>query len=136
MTFQWLQMRISEENDRRRREKNTLERLPKALEEVRTNIESCVTAYCAAFGQDAARATGDSKVIRISTADQRVEVSLDPLIPGFQIHRAGADSLIVEVGLLPGDKLFFRDRARDQYVTMEELTRRVLDRIFFPKLGE
>jgi len=136
MTFQWLQMRISEENDRRRREKSTLERLPKALEEVRTNVENCVTAYCDAFGRDTARVTGDNKVFRVSTADQRVEVTLDPLIPGFQVHRAGADPLIVEVGLLPGEKLYFRDKTRDQYVTMEELTRRVLDRIFFPKLAE
>jgi hypothetical protein len=41
---------------------------------------------------------------------------------------------MIEVGLLPGDKLFFRDH--DEFLTMEELTRRILDRAFFPKLGE
>jgi hypothetical protein len=41
---------------------------------------------------------------------------------------------MIEVGLLPGDKLFYRDQ--DQFVTMEELTRRILDRALFPKLGE
>jgi hypothetical protein len=36
--------------------------------------------------------------------------------------------------MLPGDKLFFRDREKDQYVSMEEVTHRALDRAFFPKL--
>ena len=60
-----------------------------------------------------------------------------PTLPGIQIDNGnGGDPLLIEIGLLPGDKLFFRDRAQDQYVTMEDLTRRILDREFFPKLGE
>jgi len=40
---------------------------------------------------------------------------------------------MIEVGLLPGDKLFYRDQ--DEFITGEELTRRILDRALFPKLG-
>ena len=63
----------------------------------------------------------------------KVEMSIVASLPGFRIDRGG-DPLMIEVGLLPGDKLFFRDQ--DQFVTMEELTRRILDRALFPKLGE
>lgn len=67
----------------------------------------------------------------------RVEVTLVPKLPGLQIdHGNGAEPVLIEIGLLPGDKLFYRDRVQDQYVTMEELTRRILDRALFPKLGE
>ena len=52
-----------------------------------------------------------------------------------QIDRAGRP-LTIEVGMLPGDKLYFRDMELDQYVTAEELTRRILDRGMFPKLPE
>jgi len=34
--------------------------------------------------------------------------------------------------VLAGDKLFYRDG--DEYITLEELTRRILDRALFPKL--
>ena len=34
MSFQWLQMRITEEKDRRAREAQILERLPRALDEL------------------------------------------------------------------------------------------------------
>jgi hypothetical protein len=43
---------------------------------------------------------------------------------------------MVEVGLLPDDKVFYRDRDQDKYLTVEELTRRILDRSLFPKLAE
>jgi hypothetical protein len=32
--------------------------------------------------------------------------------------------------------VFFRDRVLDKYLNMEDLTRRILDRALFPKLGE
>ncbi len=58
-----------------------------------------------------------------------VEIVVAPSIPGFQVDRGvGGEPLIIEVGVLPGDKLFYRDRAKDQYVNMDELTRRILDR--------
>jgi hypothetical protein len=63
----------------------------------------------------------------------KVEVSIIPSLPGFRIERGG-EPLMIEVGLLPGDKLFCRDQ--DQFITMEEPTRRIPDRALFPKLGE
>jgi len=48
----------------------------------------------------------------------------------------GEYSLAVEVGLLPSDKLYYRDCQQDQYLTREDLTERVLDRALFPKLRE
>jgi hypothetical protein len=62
-----------------------------------------------------------------------VDVTVAPALPGFRIERGG-EPLEIVVGILPGDKLFYRDG--DQYLTMEELTRRILDKALFPKLGE
>jgi hypothetical protein len=39
-----------------------------------------------------------------------------------------------KAGPQPEDKLFYRDG--EQYLTMEELTRRIMDKALFPKLGE
>ena len=64
-----------------------------------------------------------------------IKILTDPAIPGFQIDRAGSP-LLVEVGILPGEKVIYRDRERDEYLSMEELTRRILDRSLFPKLAE
>jgi hypothetical protein len=58
-----------------------------------------------------------------------------PDIPGFRLER-GEYSLAIEVGVLPSDKLYYRDCEQDKYLTMEELTRRILDRVLFPKLRE
>lgn len=144
--FQWLQMRILEEKERRKREAATLERLPTALEEVHGAMLACIESYQEAFGLEAADIHLQSLKIRVLSREEvegrwqqiaLVEVVLVPTLPGFQIEYGnGADPLLIEVGLLPSDKICYRDRARDQYVTMEELTRRVLDRAFFPKLGE
>jgi hypothetical protein len=144
MNFQWLQLRIGEEQDRRRREEVILARLPLALEELHTSLAACVQDYRDAFGPESASIELHPKGIRIEARESEerewrkageVEISSVPAIPGFEVQR-GAARLVIEVGMLPGDKLFFRDRASDQYVSMEELTRRILDRVFFPKLGE
>jgi hypothetical protein len=63
----------------------------------------------------------------------KVDVTLSPALPGFHIERGG-EPLEIVVGLLPGDKLFYR--YADEYLTMEELTRRIMDKALFPKLGE
>jgi hypothetical protein len=42
----------------------------------------------------------------------------------------------VEFGLLPSDKLFYLDREQDKYLTMDEFTKRILDRTLFPALRE
>ncbi len=144
MSYQWLQMRISEEKDRRARRAEILERLPNALEELRRELTACVETYTQAFGSEAAEVHLDGSTIRVVTREEHegqwqpganIEIASFPSIPGFQIQREG-QPYIIEVGLLPGNKVSFKDRDRDQYLTMEELTRRILDRAFFPKLGE
>jgi hypothetical protein len=144
MSFQWLNMRIQEEKERRQRETNIVERLPRALEELFNSVMLCVEDYNRAFGSEAADAVLLPSKIKVSVREPRdgkwvvaskVEVLSIVALPGFQIDR-GETSLAIEVGLLPEDKLFYRDREHDKYLSMEDLTRRVLDRAFFPKLQE
>lgn len=146
MSFQWLNMRITEEQERRERETSILERLPRALDEVHAALKLCVDSYRKAFGDNSAEVQKSTGRLRVTVRDGRtgklqqvgcVDITATAEIPGFQIEKAGVpEPLIIEVGVLPGDKLFYRDRAKDQYVTMEELTRRTLDRAFFPNLAE
>ena len=142
--FQWLQMRIAEEKDRREREAMILERLPRAADLLADGLAECLAAYNSAFGEQAAemerKASRMQVILREEAAggwreSARIEIVSLPSIPGFQIDRSGAP-MVVEVGMLPGDRLFYRDREKDQYLTMDELTRRILDRSMFPKLGE
>jgi hypothetical protein len=133
MIFQWLQMRITEEKDRRERENNILNRLPSALEEVRGELAGCLDAYNVAFGEARAVIETAGGAIHVTNGDERVRVMLDPMLPGFQIDR-GESKLAIEVGILPGGNLFFRDA--EKYITLEEMTRLTLDRALFPKLKE
>jgi hypothetical protein len=135
-------MRVQEEQERREREAQILARLPRALEEMYRNLAACVEVYAGAFGPESADIHLQASKIRITVRDQqdgkwqqraKIEMSIVASLPGFRIERGG-EPLMIEVGLLPGDKLFYRDQ--DQFVTMEELTRRILDRALFPKLGE
>lgn len=135
MSFQWLHMRIQEEKDRRKRESITLERLPSALEELHVILRSGIAAYTEAFGAESVEMALRPPRIRITAPGAKVEVVIAPEIPGFRIER-GDHSLAVEVGLLPSNNLFYRDREQDVYLTMEDLTRRILDRALFPKLPE
>jgi hypothetical protein len=137
MSFQWLQMRIAEEQERRGREARILEQLPRALEELYRSLAACIEAFNSAFGSDSATTTLAGSAIHVSMREPRSEIRIlsVPGLPGFQIDRDGT-SLAIEIGVLPGDKLSFRDRATDQYLTNEELTRRILDRVLFPKLKE
>ncbi|MBS1857390.1 MAG: hypothetical protein JST11_18625 [Acidobacteria bacterium] len=144
MSFQWLHMRIQEEKDRRQREATTLERLPQALEELYEVLKQAIQSYAEVFGANTVDITLLPSRIKITTREQReggwqnigkVELTAVPEIPGFRVER-GDYSLAVEVGLLPSQKLFYRDREQDVYLTMEELTRRILDRVLFPKLRE
>lgn len=146
MTFQWLNMRISEEQDRRHRQAQILERLPRALDELHRGLVACVDSYAGAFGPEASDIQMHGTKIRVTVREEKggkweqcakVEATILPSLPGFRIERGApsdAEPLMVEVGLLPGDKLFYRDG--EQYLSMEELTRRVLDRAFFPNLGD
>jgi hypothetical protein len=144
MNFQWLEMRITEEQERRAREAQILERLPRALDELYGALTACIEDYTASFGTESAEMTLQSSRIHISIREQldgkweqcsRVDISIVLSVPGFQIER-GNEPLIIEVGILPGEKVFYRDRVLDKYLSMEELTRRILDRALFPKLSE
>ena len=144
MPFQWLQMRITEEKDRRAREKRILDRLPDALVELYDSLRSCLETYNKAFGPQASEAELLSGKVRVVAREERegkwqqygkVEVSALPSIPGFQIDQGG-EPLLIEIGILPGNKLSYRDRAADQYLGLEDLSRRILDRVLFPKLKE
>jgi hypothetical protein len=144
MPFQWLEMRITEESDRRQREAEIQQRLPVALEEVHGALKDCVDEYRAAFGDESAVLKLLPTRIMIDVRGQkdgrwepagRVEIVAKVGVPGFEVDRGeGIEPLTIEVGLLPGNKLYYRDRERDQYVTMDELTKRMLDRALFPNL--
>jgi|SRR5579871_2702 len=140
---QWLEMRIQEEKERRDREARTLERLPSALEEVHGELRDCIANYTAAFGAQTAAVEADGGKLRVTVRDEQggewvaratVEVAAVPELPGFRIERGQQPRLEIQVGLLPGDKLFYRDG--DEYIGLAELSRRILDRALFPKLAE
>lgn len=144
MAFQWLQMRVQEEKDRRHRESIALERLPMALEELHGSLLSCISDYTEAFGSEAAEIVLLPNRIKVTSQEQRdgkwrpaakVEVVAAPDMPGFRIERADY-SAAIEVGVLPSAKLFYRDCEQDKYLTMEEFTRKILDRVLFPKLRD
>ena len=144
MAFQWLEMRIQEEKDRREREAKNLERLPGALKELHDYLADCIRSYTENFGTNSADIAMLPNRIRVTVREERdgkwqalskVEVVCAPEVPGFRVER-GEFSLAVEVGLLPSDKIFYRDREQDKYLTTEEFTRRILDRALFPALRE
>jgi len=143
MAFQWLTMRISEEQDRRQREENTLARMPDALRELHRELANCIEAYTAVFGKESADIRFIADKIRVTAFEHRsgkwetagkVEIVNVLKPPGFKVDRGTDEPMLIEVGLLPGDKLYFRHD--DQYITVEEMTRRILDRLLFPKLKE
>jgi hypothetical protein len=142
MSFQWLEQRVQEEQERRQREAQILARLPRAVDETYRHLAGCIEVYTDAFGPESADIHLQASKIRITVREEqegkwqqraKVEISIIASLPGFRIERGG-EPLMVEVGLLPGDKLFYRDQ--DEFITGEELTRRILDRALFPKLGE
>jgi len=133
MSFQWLQMRITEEKERRDRERMILERLPRALDELRESLRICVDTFNMAFGADSASLALEDGVLHIAAGGGKIEITTDPSLPGFRVE-LGSDRLLIQVGILPGNKLFYRDA--DKYLTAEEMTRRILDRALFPKLTE
>jgi hypothetical protein len=142
MPFQWLQMRINEENDRRQKEAMVLERLPRVMDEVHRAVSECVETYAAAFGKDSIELSYFLHKARVTVRElkegkweksAKIEIGTITKPPSLRIDRNG-EMLEIEVGLLPGDKLFYKDG--EKFLTLEELTRRILDRSLFPKLGE
>jgi hypothetical protein len=142
MSFQWLSMRISEELDRREREAWIRERMPRALADLFENVKACVDAYAEAFGAESASADYIGDRIRVTIREQRggtwqprAEILIHGVLglPGFHID-SGGEVTEIPIGVLPGDRVFYRQG--DHFLTMEQLTRLILDRALFPKLGE
>src|SRR5438309_11366726 len=101
MSFQWLQMRIGEERDRRAREKQILDRLPGAMDELEESVKACLDGYKAAFPGDPAELGRDGLRLAVAGTGGRVEVTATPELPGFAIASAGAAQQ-VPIGILPG----------------------------------
>jgi hypothetical protein len=135
MSFQWLDMRIGEEQDRRGREADVLARLPRAFDELEASLAACIDAFSTAFGSDSARLRRDG--LKLSAAGDGGTVEVNPLLelPGIEIRR-NQSAREIKVGMRPGDRVFYLDVTADQYLSMEELTRLILDRVLFPKLQE
>jgi hypothetical protein len=142
MSFQWLDMRISEETDRRQKEAQAIERLPQIMDEVHRAVADCVDAYVEAFGKESIELSYFMHKIRVNVRELKdgkwekaanVEVTPIPKLPGIHIERAEG-VLDIGVGLMPGDRIFYKDG--EKFLEMEELTRRILDKSLFPKLGE
>ena len=143
MSTHWLAMRISEEQDRRQREALVQERLPAALVELRGHLETCVAAYRKAFGDAAAELKVEPSSITVTARESidgqwrtsaEIVVEIDAGIPGFRIGSAAGEPFGIEVGMLPGQKLFYR--RENQYLGIDDVTRHILDRALFPKLLE
>ena len=143
MTFNWLEMRIQEEQERRRKESKVLELLPQGLEELHQQLSGCIQRYKEAFGAEAAEISNLVSKLRITVRDQqggkwqprtKVDVSVVSAPPAFKVERGENEALMLEAGLLPGDRLSFR--LNEQYLTPEDVLRHILDRALFPKLGE
>jgi len=118
--------------------------MPAALQEIHDYLAHCIQTYTENFGADSANIALLPDRIQVTVREERngkwqplskVEVISVPDLPGFRVER-GEFSMAVEFGLLPSDKLFYRDREQDKYLTMEEFTRRILDRALFPALRE
>jgi hypothetical protein len=142
MGFQWLAMRISEEQDRREREAWIRERMPRALTDLFESVKECIDAYTETFGAESASVDYIGDRIRITVREERgatwqprAEILIHAVagLPGFRIDSNG-EITEVPVGVLPGDRVFYMQG--DHYLTMEQLTRLILDRSLFPKLAE
>jgi len=140
MNIQWIEARIAEEQERRQREDNLLKKMPSALEELYDNLKECVDFYKAAFGPRSATIQLGAGRLRIEVREEvdgkwagraEILVANDFSIPGFRIERGG-EPYLIGVGVLAGDKFSYRDG--DDYLTIEDLTRRILDPVLFPKL--
>ena len=135
-------MRIQEEQDRRQKEAWIRERLPQTLIELHGCLSLCIDAYKEAFGPESAEIVLSGNRIRATIREGResfwrtrgeVLVYAVGGLPGFRVDYGG-NALEVQVGVLPGDRVFYK--FGEQFLTMEQLTKLVLDRVFFPKLAE
>jgi hypothetical protein len=58
---------------------------------------------------------------------------VNPELPGLAVTNGG-DPIAVQVGMLAGDRIFYRSGER--YLSIEELTKLILDRALFPGLKD
>jgi hypothetical protein len=143
MIPQWLEMRIQEEQERRRKEAKTQEMLPQALEELHRQLEECVARYKEAFGTESADITNLVSKLRVTVREEqggkwqprgKIDIALVTAPPAFKIESGDGEPTTIGLGLLGEDR--FSYRLNDQYLTPEDLSRYILDRAFFPKLVE
>jgi hypothetical protein len=143
MTPQWLEMRIQEEQDRRRKEARTQQLLPQALEGLHSQLAACVARYKEAFGPESAEISSLVSKLRVVTRDEqggkwqphaKVDITLVSLPPSFKIESPEGEPLIIEIGVLSGDRFSFK--LGDQFLTDDDVSRHILDRLLFPKLVE
>src|SRR5690349_9878658 len=101
MAFQWLQMRIQEERERRELRARHLARLPGALKELHDQLAECLQSYTQNFGANSATielvaSEAHTGPIRVTVREERagtwqpvssVEVVCMPELPGFRIER-------------------------------------------------
>src|ERR1019366_28828 len=118
--------------------------MPAALHEIYDYPAQCIKAYTENFGADSASIVLLPERIQVTVREERhgkrQRESKGEEIPvadmqGFRVER-GEFSMAVEFGRLPSDKLFYLDREQGKYLTMEEFTKRILDRALFPALPE
>ena len=142
MSYQWLDMRITEEKERREREAVVQKRLPRAFDELHRELRECVEAYRTAFGPESAEIHMHGAEIQVTVRSHRaghwqqsaqVRVHAVHELPGFRID-SGGEPVDISVGTLPGDKVLLKHG--EQYLTMEQLTKLILDQAFFPDLRE
>ena len=135
-------MRIQEEQDRRQKEAKTQELLPQVMEDLHTQLTTCVERYKEAFGPESAEISDLVSKLRVITRDEqggkwqprgKVDVTLVSMPPSLKIESPECEPLVIEIGLLSGDRFSFK--LGEQFLTETDLSRHILDRLLFPKLG-
>ena len=143
MSPQWLEMRIQEEQERRRKEAKLQELLPQAMEELHGQLAACIARYREAFGPESADISNLVSKLRVTVREEqggkwqprgKVDIGLVSLPPSFKIEKGEEEPVMIQLGLLSGER--FSYRLADQYLTPEDMSRHILDRLLFPKLGE
>src|ERR1035441_10550571 len=95
MAFQWLQMRIQEETERRERQAKNQERLPGALRDLHGYLAACIQGYTASFGSHSAEIVLLPDRIKVTVREERdgkwqalskVEVISVPEMPRSEEH--------------------------------------------------
>src|ERR1035438_7106998 len=87
MAFQWLQMRIQEETDRRERQAKNQERLPGALRDLHGYLAACIQDYTASFGVHSAEIALLPDRIKVTVREER-DGKWQPLSKVEEIGRA------------------------------------------------